>query len=184
MSCQRNDELRGVMADRSPGVGFAWRNGVPMLSVMDAVAATVPLGLLFGRLSNFVNGEIVGSVTTMPWGMVFPHLGPEPRHPAMLYEAALEGVALFLILRYATHMRLALKTPGLVTGGFLVGYGALRIFCELFKILDYRLFTPLVPITKGMAYSLPMMLLGVAFIVFALRKPQTAAAAPSGAGGA
>jgi phosphatidylglycerol:prolipoprotein diacylglycerol transferase len=164
-------------------VAFARRNGVPMLSVMDAVAAAAPIGLLFGRLANFVNGEIVGSVTAMPWGMVFPHWGPEPRHPAMLYEAALEGVALFLILRYATHTRLALKTPGLTAGLFLIGYGAFRIFCELFKIVDYRLFTPSVPITKGMAYSVPFMLLGAAFILMARRKPLPAAVASSGADG-
>lgn len=100
---------------------FARRNGVSVLSVMDAVATAAPLGLLFGRLANFVNGEIVGSVTAMPWGMVFPHWGPEPRHPAMLYEAALEGGALFLILRYATHTCMTLRLPGLTTGLFLVG---------------------------------------------------------------
>jgi len=158
-------------------IAFARRNAVPMLCVMDAVAAAAPIGLLFGRLANFVNGEIVGSVTDLPWGMVFPHWGPEPRHPAMLYEAALEGVALFLVLRYATHRLMVLKTPGFTSGLFLIGYGTFRIFCEVFKIVDYRLFTPTVPITKGMAYSVPVMLLGAAFIYFARRKPQPAAAA-------
>jgi phosphatidylglycerol---prolipoprotein diacylglyceryl transferase len=153
---------------------FARRNGVPVLSVMDAVACAAPIGLLFGRLANFVNGEIVGSVTSMPWGMVFPNWGPEPRHPAMLYEAALEGVALFAILRYATHTRLTLRLPGLTTGLFLIGYGGFRIFCELFKIVDYRLFTPEVPITKGMAYSVPLLLLGALYIAMAQRRSPPA----------
>jgi len=153
---------------------FARRHGVPVLSVMDAVACAAPIGLLFGRLANFVNGEIVGSVTAMPWGMVFPNWGAEPRHPAMLYEAALEGAVLFVILRYATHTRLTLRLPGLTTGLFLVGYGAVRIFCELFKIVDYRLFTPELPITKGMAYSVPLLLLGVLFVALAQRRTRPA----------
>lgn len=156
---------------------FARLKGAPMLSIMDVVAAAAPLGLLFGRLANFINGEIVGSVTSMPWGMVFPGWGPEPRHPAMLYEAALEGIALFLLLRRITHSGLALRMPGLTTGWFLIGYGVFRIFCELFKIVDYRLLVPGVPITKGMVYSLPLLLIGIAFVVKVRR--QT----PTGAGG-
>ncbi len=153
---------------------FARRNGYSIWSVMDLVAAAVPFGLLFGRLANFVNAEIVGSPTSLPWGMIFPGWGPEPRHPAMLYEAALEGIALFVILRYVTHVRMAFKIPGLTTGIFLVGYGAFRIFCELFKIVDYRLFVPDVPITKGMVYSIPMILLGVWFIHAARARASTA----------
>ncbi len=143
---------------------YARRREISVWPVMDLVAAAVPIGLFFGRMANFVNGEIVGSVTDMPWGMVFPHWGAEPRHPAMLYEAALEGIALFAALRYATHRMGALKLPGLVTGYFLAGYAAARIFCELFKIVDYRLVMPGVPITKGMVYSVPMLLLGLWFI--------------------
>ncbi|MGE3710274.1 MAG: prolipoprotein diacylglyceryl transferase family protein, partial [Hyphomicrobiaceae bacterium] len=108
--------------------------------------------------------EIVGSKTSMPWGMIFPGWGPDPRHPAMLYEAALEGIALFLVLRYFTHARQSLKTPGLTTGWFLIFYGGVRIFCELFKIVDYRLFVSDIPITKGMVYSVPMILLGAWFL--------------------
>jgi phosphatidylglycerol:prolipoprotein diacylglycerol transferase len=154
---------------------FARRNGVSVWSVMDLVSAAVPFGLLFGRLANFVNAEIVGSKTGLPWGMVFPNWGPEPRHPAMLYEAALEGVALLLILRYLTHKRMSLGSPGLTTGAFLIGYGAFRIFCELFKIIDYRLIWPDVPITKGMVYSVPMVLIGIWFVHVSRRRQPTAA---------
>ena len=80
---------------------FARRKGLVALSVMDVVAAAVPIGLFFGRMANFVNGEIVGTPTDMPWGMVFPGWGEEPRHPAMLYEAALEGIVLFLIYAFS-----------------------------------------------------------------------------------
>jgi phosphatidylglycerol:prolipoprotein diacylglycerol transferase len=142
------------------------------LSVTDVVAAAVPIGLFFGRMANFVNGEIVGTPTDMPWGMVFPGWGEEPRHPAMLYEAALEGIALFFILRYATHRALALRQPGLTTGIFLTGYAVFRIFCELFKIIEYRQFSPDIPITKGMVYSLPMLALGIWFIVMARNRSR------------
>lgn len=144
---------------------FARHRGISVWPVMDLVAAAVPLGLFFGRVANFINAEVVGSITEMPWGMVFPGWGEAPRHPAMLYEAALEGIALFVILRYLTHSLLALKKPGLTTGAFLVGYAVFRIFCELFKIVDYRLVHADYPITKGMLYSVPMLLIGVWFVV-------------------
>lgn len=143
---------------------FARRHGVSIWPVMDLVSAAVPIGLFFGRTANFINAEVVGSQTTMPWGMVFPGWGNDPRHPAMLYEAALEGLALFVILRLATHTLKTLKQPGLTTGLFLVGYGVFRIFCEIFKIVDYRLIVEGYPITKGMVYSVPMLLIGAWFI--------------------
>ena len=153
---------------------FARLKGMAFLSVTDLVVTAVPIGLFFGRMANFVNGEIVGTVTDMPWGMVFPGWGDAPRHPAMLYEAALEGIALFLILRYLTHSKLSLTRAGLTTGVFMVGYALFRIFCELFKIMDYRQFSPDYPITKGMVYSLPMLALGLWFIVLARRRQQQA----------
>lgn len=143
---------------------FARRFGISVWPVMDLVSAAVPIGLFFGRIANFINGEVVGAPTTLPWGMVFPGWGEAPRHPAMLYEAALEGIALFLVLRYLTHKLNGLKVPGLTTGVFLAGYGVFRIFCEVFKIVDYRLVFDGYPITRGMLYSLPMLILGAWFI--------------------
>lgn len=90
----------------------------------------------------------------------------------MLYEAALEGIVLFLILRFVTHKWMALKQPGLTTGIFLVGYAVFRIFCEFFKIIEYRQFSPEYPITKGMVYSIPMLLLGIWFIMLARSKSR------------
>jgi phosphatidylglycerol---prolipoprotein diacylglyceryl transferase len=143
---------------------FARRRGVSVWPVMDIVSAAVPIGLFFGRVANFINAEVVGSPTKMPWGIIFPGWGAEPRHPAMLYESALEGAVLFLCLLFATYGLKTLKKPGLTTGLFLVGYAVFRIFCELFKVVDYRLFYSDYPITKGMVYSVPMLLLGAWFI--------------------
>lgn len=155
---------------------FARRRGMSVLPVMDVVSATVPIGLFFGRVANFINAEVVGSKTDVPWAMVFPGWGAEPRHPAMLYEAALEGVVLFFILRFVTHRLHGLKSAGFTTGIFLLGYGVFRIFCELFKIIDYRLVHPDYLITKGMVYSLPMLVLGIWFVL----RARSASARSSG----
>lgn len=139
---------------------FARQHAITPLTVMDVVAASVPFGLFFGRVANFINSEIVGRPSDVPWAMVFPGWGPEPRHPAQLYEAALEGVVLFLILRWLTHHRLALKTPGVVGGAFLAGYGVFRIACEFFKHEEYRGIVGDGVLTMGMLYSLPMIAVG------------------------
>ncbi|MBU2581182.1 MAG: prolipoprotein diacylglyceryl transferase [Alphaproteobacteria bacterium] len=155
------------------GIGmwlFARRRGISLWPVADLVSAAVPIGLFFGRVANFINAEVVGSPSSLPWAMVFPNAGPEARHPAMLYEAALEGIALFLLLRYLTHTLRSLKTPGLTTGVFLLAYGAFRIFCELFKIVDYRQIIEGLPITYGMIYSIPMLAVGA----WAVHRARTA----------
>lgn len=141
---------------------FARRQGAPLLSVFDACAAVVPFGLVFGRIANFINGEYWGTITKMPWGMVFPHpaAGLFPRHPSQLYEALCEGVLVFLVLRYLTHSRRALQSPGLVTGAFLVSYGVARIFCELFREPEHGAPFNFGAITTGMIYCLPMIGLG------------------------
>lgn len=136
-----------------------WRK-VSIFSVADVVTAAVPIGLFFGRTANFINSEVVGTVSNVPWAMAFPGYGPEPRHPAMLYEAFFEGAVLFAILAWLVWKRGALRMPGYTVGAFLLGYGVFRIFCELFKIEEYGLPFPGVPITRGMLYSVPMVLLG------------------------
>ncbi|HEX4891799.1 MAG TPA: prolipoprotein diacylglyceryl transferase [Hyphomicrobiaceae bacterium] len=138
---------------------FARRHGLHPLNVMDPVAAAVPFGLFFGRIANFINAEVVGAESDVPWAMVFPGWGPNPRHPSQLYEALLEGLVLFLVLRWLTHTKGALKQPGVVGGTFILGYGAARMFCELFKHDEYQVFGAL-PVTTGMIYSIPMLLVG------------------------
>lgn len=162
---------------------FARRSGVSMLSTTDLCTAAVPIGLIFGRLANFINGELFGRVTDVPWAMVFPHAAalhpnvePATRHPSQLYEAALEGLALFVILRLLTHSFGALKSPGLVTGVFLVGYAFARSFSEVFREPHAVHALNIGPFTAGQVYCLPMLLLGLYFIWRARR--ETAPAAP------
>ena len=150
---------------------FARRNGVNPWSTGDLVTAAVPIGLFFGRIANFINGELFGRPTTLPWGMVFPEAAlhhpdvePTPRHPSQLYEAALEGLVLFLVLRLLTHYFGALKRPGLVSGVFLAGYALARSTSELFREPHFAHAFNVGPLTAGIVYSIPMLLLGL-FVV-------------------
>jgi phosphatidylglycerol:prolipoprotein diacylglycerol transferase len=150
---------------------FARRNGTSAFSTMDVCAASVPIGLFFGRIANFINGELFGRPTEMPWGMVFPSarleyaaIEPVTRHPSQLYEAALEGLALFLVLRVLTHTKGALQSPGLTTGVFLIGYGCARSFGELFRQFDPAHAFSAYGFTPGIVYSIPMILLGIWFV--------------------
>ena len=154
---------------------FARRNGVNPWSTGDLVTAAVPIGLFFGRIANFINGELFGRPTTLPWGMVFPEAAlhhpdvePTPRHPSQLYEAVLEGLVLFLVLRLMTHYFGALKRPGLVSGVFLAGYALARSTSELFREPHFAHAFNIGPLTPGIVYSIPMLLLGL-FVVHLAR---------------
>jgi phosphatidylglycerol:prolipoprotein diacylglycerol transferase len=149
---------------------FALRRKIPVLSLFDVSAASVTFGLFLGRLANFVNGELWGRVTDAPWGMVFPNGGPLPRHPSQLYEAALEGVLLFIVLRILTHGSKSLRRPGLTGGAFIAGYGVARILIEFVREPDAQLGYLIGPLTMGMLLSLPMVLVGFAAIVAALKR--------------
>jgi phosphatidylglycerol:prolipoprotein diacylglycerol transferase len=149
---------------------FARREKVPMLSVADLCAAVVPLGIFFGRLANFIKPELWGRVSDVDWAMVFPDpaAGPFPRHPSQLYEAATEGVLLFVVLMWAVRLG-ALKRPGLVTGLFGVGYGLARIFCEFFREPDPQLGFLFGGATMGMLLSLPLVIAGLILITHGWR---------------
>jgi phosphatidylglycerol---prolipoprotein diacylglyceryl transferase len=149
---------------------FARRNRLPIGSFADLIASAVPIGLLLGRIANFINGELWGRVTTAPIGMVFPTGGPDPRHPSQLYEAALEGLALWLLLFMAGQYGRALTRPWLITGLFGVWYGASRIFVELFREPDAHIGYLAGGVTMGMVLSLPLVLGGAAIMAVALRR--------------
>ncbi len=150
---------------------FARKNKIPLLSLGDMVAITVPLGLLCGRLANFINGELWGRVTDVSWAVVFPTGGPLPRHPSQLYEAALEGALLLALLNLLVWKYRALSKPGLLTGLFLIGYGASRFLVEYVREPDAHIGFIFNFITMGQILSLPMMLAGGGFIYWAtLRK--------------
>ena len=148
---------------------FARSRNIPVLSLGDVICAVYPIGHLLGRVANFVNGELWGRPSGVRWAMVFPDAGPLPRHPSQLYEAALEGLLLLVMLRLLMGNG-ALKRPGLVIGAFAVGYGLTRCFCELFREPDAQLGFFWAGLTMGMLLSLPLMLAGLGFIWNAFRR--------------
>jgi phosphatidylglycerol:prolipoprotein diacylglycerol transferase len=148
---------------------FARRRKIPFLSLGDVTAAVYPIGHFLGRIANFINGELWGRPTDVPWAMVFPGGGPLARHPSQLYEAVLEGLLLLVVLNLFMRAG-ALKRPGLILGIFAVGYGLTRCFCELFREPDAQLGFLWGGLTMGMLLSFPLILAGIALIVAALRR--------------
>lgn len=154
-------------------IAFARRTQSNLLALGDLIAPCAPIGLMFGRLANFINGELWGRVTAKPWGMVFCNArlkleyggvcpaGLQPRHPSQLYEAVLEGVFLFLLLRLASHRLLWLKHPGAVTGLFLVIYGGVRISLETVRNPDLGMPDFPLGLTMGMMLSAPLVIVGL-----------------------
>ena len=146
----------------------ARKHKVNAVELGDLIAMVAPIGLFFGRISNFINGELYGRVTDMPWGVIFPRGGELPRHPSQLYEALLEGGLLFLIITAAYKLG-ARKRPGLMIGLFLTGYGLSRVFVELFRQPDEQLGFLFNAITMGQLLSLPMVIVGIWLIRRAAR---------------
>ncbi|KIX19052.1 prolipoprotein diacylglyceryl transferase [Paracoccus sp. 228] len=175
---------------------WAWSRsqGVPVLRLADAMAVVAPIGIFFGRIANFINAELWGRPTDLPWGVVFPGeaaqtcpgiVGPCARHPSQLYEAGLEGLLLGLILLVLVRAG-GLRRPGLAFGVFLAGYGLARMFVELFRVADAQFITPdnplghvlggpVIGLTMGQTLSLPMVLIGLALVAYARRRPHVAA---------
>ena len=149
---------------------FARRRGIPILSLGDLTCAVAPIGLLLGRLANFINAELWGRPTDVPWAMVFPGAGPLPRHPSQLYEAALEGLGLLVVLWVLIRLG-ALKRPGTILGAFSLGYGIARTICEFFREPDAQLGFLWGHLTMGMLLSVPLMIAGLALIVWARSRP-------------
>ncbi len=165
-------------------IAFSKLNGVPIWQASDLVALATPPGLLFGRVANFINGELWGRPTEVPWGVIFPGeraqacentVGLCARHPTQLYEAFLEGFLLFVLLILFARAG-ALRRPSFVTGIFMIGYGTVRFGIEYYRVPDPQFFSTLNPngfayifagvgITMGQALCLPMILLGVYLII-------------------
>jgi phosphatidylglycerol---prolipoprotein diacylglyceryl transferase len=149
---------------------FAHHRGISLLSLGDITCAVGTIGLFLGRLANFVNGELWGRPTDVPWAMVFPAAGPLPRHPSQLYEAGLEGLVLFIVLTLLIRAG-ALKRPGLIIGAFAVGYAIMRTFCEFFREPDVQLGFLWGRLTMGMLLSIPLFIVGLGFLAVALKRP-------------
>jgi phosphatidylglycerol:prolipoprotein diacylglycerol transferase len=144
-------------------VVLAWRRKLPLASLSDVACAVVPIGLGFGRVANFINAELWGRPTDVPWAMVFPTAGPQPRHPSQLYEATLEGLVLFVLLFIAIRAG-ALRRPWMVSGLFGIGYGLARIACEFFREPDPQLGFLMGGATMGMLLSLPLVAAGAVLV--------------------
>jgi phosphatidylglycerol:prolipoprotein diacylglycerol transferase len=154
---------------------FCRRNGLSILRFADYIACVAPIGLFFGRLANFVNGELWGKATTVPWAIVFPGGGDVPRHPSQLYEATLEGLVLFTILNLMFwRSKTARYRPGLLTGVFLTGYGAFRFLVEFFREPDQQFAGTFFATTihMGQLLDLPMLIGGLYLITTAKGRRQ------------
>jgi phosphatidylglycerol---prolipoprotein diacylglyceryl transferase len=144
----------------------------PLLALTDLIAPVVPIGLGAGRIGNFINGELWGRVTTAPWGMVFPNAGSLPRHPSQLYEFALEGVLLFIILWLYSWKP---KPMGAVSGLFAICYGCFRTGVEFFREPDAQIgYLAFGWLTEGQLLSLPLILVGIALMVWAYKRKKIA----------
>ncbi len=137
----------------------------------DVICCAVPIGLLLGRIANFINGELYGRVTDVSWGMVFPGGGDLPRHPSQLYEAALEGLLLFTALFLLARRQFIRDHAGILTGVFLAGYGLCRSFVELFREPDQQLGLFFGLVSMGQLLSLPMILGGAYLVYYSYRWP-------------
>ena len=145
-------------------VMFTRKRKLPLVAFGDRLAVVAPIGLFFGRLANFINGELFGRVTDVSWGVVFPRGGPLPRHPSQIYEALLEGALLFTILFVLSRRESLRARPGILIGVFLAGYGLARSFVELFRQPDAHIGFLDAGTTMGQWLSLPMVVLGVLLI--------------------
>jgi len=145
---------------------YAKRHKLVLLELADLIACASPIGLFFGRIANFINDEHFGRVTDVPWAVLFPRGGYLPRHPSQIYEAALEGLLLFIVLQILWRRDSIRLKAGTLTGVFFIGYGCSRIALEFFRVPDgYVGF-----LTIGQALSIPMVLAGLGFIVFARKQ--------------
>ncbi len=152
---------------------FARAKKTNILSSLDLLAVGAPLGLFLGRIANFINGELFGRETGLPWGVIFPMGGDVARHPSQLYEAALEGIVLFLLIRYFTHIVYALRKPGFIAGIFGLGYGISRILVETVRLPDMdKDYLYGGWLTYGMVLTLPMVVGGITLIIYANRKKK------------
>ncbi len=148
-------------------LAFAWKRGIDWRHVSDICALCAPFGLFFGRIANFINGELYGRVTdaSVPWAMAFPAGGPHLRHPSQIYEALLEGLVLFIVLWLLRRHWPPARRGGFLTGAFLAGYALARITVEFFREPDDFLGFLFAGATMGQLLSLPMLLAGIAFMV-------------------
>lgn len=160
----------GLIGGTVLGIYYCVKSNIDYIALLDVIIPTVPITLAFGRIGNFINGELYGRQTDMPWGMIFPEGGPIPRHPSQIYELLLEGVLLFIILWTA---RKHIKTKGATLPLFLTLYGLFRIIAELFREPDPQLGFFLGIITMGQILSLSMIIAGAIIYIILIKKGRS-----------
>jgi len=170
----------GALGTAIATIAFCRHQGIPILRFSDVLVCAAPMGLFFGRIANFINGELWGRASDVPWAMVFPADPAQvPRHPSQLYEAALEGLVLFGLLNIlAFTSRLGPDRPGALAGIFCIGYGAARYLVEFFRAPDPHLGLIGGIMSMGQILSLPLLAAGVWFLWHA--RQQAARSTPSG----
>ena len=151
---------------------FCRKYKIQFFQLTDILAMSTPIGLFFGRIANFINMELYGRITNSNYGFIFPNIDYQPRHPSQLYEAALEGLVLFAILFLLNKYSKIRKTPGILSGLFLIGYAAARASLEQFREPDEQIGFLFGNITMGQILSLPIFIIGLAIIIFSLRKAK------------
>ena len=155
---------------------YCHRNRIPLLGFADRIAVVTPIGLGLGRVANFINGELWGRIAPdwLPWAMIFPNAGPEPRHPSQIYQALMEGLILFIVLWTLSRREAIRARFGVLTGVFLVGYAIARSIGELFRQPDAFLGFLYAGATMGQLLSVPMLIAGLVLIVRAHPRPVPA----------
>lgn len=151
---------------------YGRRQKLGFFTIADIVACGTPIGLCLGRIANFINGELWGRITDVPWAVIFPNAGPEPRHPSQLYEALLEGVLLFLLMHVSSRQQWIRERTGTLSGIFLIGYGIARSISEIFREPEVNLGANATT-TWGQILCIPMILFGLYLV---LHRRQKAAA--------
>jgi phosphatidylglycerol:prolipoprotein diacylglycerol transferase len=152
---------------------FTRARKIPLFAFSDIITEAIPIGLFFGRVANFINGELYGRPTQVSWAMIFPNGGAVPRHPSQLYEAFCEGILLFLLLFAAERMGMR-RRPGVITGLFLAGYAGARMSGEVFREPDAQLGFLIFGTTMGQLLSIPVLIAGIVIILWAQRAPLPA----------
>lgn len=150
---------------------FAWRKNIPFFALSDRVAIVTPIGLFFGRIANFINGELVGRATDAPWGMIF-HEGDVARHPSQIYQALTEGLVLLVILLIAQRSSYIRMRYGMLSGIFLMGYATMRFIVEFTRQPDAQIGYLFLDLSMGQLLCIPMALIGLGIICYARSKGE------------
>lgn len=145
-------------------------NKIPVLALGDIIAVIAPIGLFFGRIANFINGELYGRIADVPWAVYFPYGGDYPRHPSQIYESLLEGALMFYILKLASKNEKIRSKNGFLTGIFIAGYGMCRFVVEFFREPDVQIGFVFKYFSMGQLLSLPMVIIGLLVIEYSIHK--------------